>query len=54
MQISTQMVRHEAADAGVIVHILSGNDEQHSVLIDRPEAAEALIAAATAYLQANA
>lgn len=51
MDINTQMVRHEESEYGVVVHILSGDDEAHSVLIDRPAAAEALIAAAQAYLE---
>lgn len=58
MQINTQLVAHEVAitqwGAEVVVHILSGHDEAHEVVIDRPAAAEALIAAANAYLQANA
>ena len=55
MDINTAAVAHEVVSnewgMNVRVNILSGHDEAHAVIIDRPSAALALIAAAQAYLE---
>lgn len=54
MRINTALVAHEVVGEQVVVHVLDGYDEGHEVVIDRPASALALIAAAEAFLAANA
>lgn len=51
MNINIQLVSAKMTDEGVALHILSGDDTSHVVLVDRPSAARDIVQALNSYLQ---